>query len=263
MARSAILNVMVGAATKAGRRLVRDYGEVENLQVSVKGPNDFVTNADRTAEKLIFEELSRARPDYGFLMEESEPIEGKDAQHRFIVDPLDGTMNFLHSNPIFAISIGLERQGEMVAGVIYNPILDELFTAERGQGAFFNDRRIRVAGRRKITEGAYSLNLPHVGWSQHGPGLRRLHALSSSGAAVRATGSCAIDLAWTAAGRFDGCCVVGIKPWDAAAGMIIVREAGGFVSDLEGSPDVFGSGSVVAGNEQIHRQMIETLAKAA
>ncbi|RWC54019.1 MAG: inositol monophosphatase, partial [Mesorhizobium sp.] len=168
MARSAILNVMVQAAMKAGRSLARDFGEVQNLQVSMKGPGDYVSQADRKAEDILFTELSKARPGYAFLMEERGAIEGEDGQHRWIVDPLDGTTNFLHGIPLFAISIALERQGQIVAGVIYNPAMDELYTAERGGGAFMNDRRLRVAGRTKLTDAVIGCGVPHLGRGQHG-----------------------------------------------------------------------------------------------
>ncbi|RWF15056.1 MAG: inositol monophosphatase, partial [Mesorhizobium sp.] len=168
MARSAILNVMVQAAMKAGRSLSRDFGEVQNLQVSMKGPGDYVSQADRKAEEIVFAELSKARPGYAFLMEERGAVEGDDDQHRWIVDPLDGTTNFLHGIPLFAVSIALERQGQIVAGVVYNPAMDELYTAERGGGAFMNDRRLRVAGRAKLTDAVIGCGVPHLGRGQHG-----------------------------------------------------------------------------------------------
>ena len=168
MARSALLNVMVQAAMKAGRSLSRDFGEVQNLQVSLKGPGDYVSQADRKAEEIIYAELSRARPGYGFLMEERGAVAGEDDQHRWIVDPLDGTTNFLHGLPIFSISIALERQGQIVAGVIYNPAMDELYTAERGGGAFLNDRRLRVAGRTKLSDAVIGTGVPHLGRGHHG-----------------------------------------------------------------------------------------------
>ena len=172
MARSALLNVMTQAALKAGRSLARDFGEVQNLQVSLKGPGDYVSQADRKAEDIIYNELSRARPGYSFLMEERGAVEGDDDQHRWIVDPLDGTTNFLHGIPIFSISIALERQGELVAGVIFNPVMDELYTAERGNGAFLNDRRMRVAARTKLVDSVVGTGIPHLGRGNHGRALR-------------------------------------------------------------------------------------------
>jgi len=171
MARSAIINVMVQAALKAGRSLARDFGEVQNLQVSLKGPGDYVSQADQRAEEIVFTELSRVRTGYSFLMEERGEIVGDDPQHRWIVDPLDGTTNFLHGIPVFAVSIALERQGQLVAGVIYNPAMDELYTAERGGGAFLNDRRMRVAARRDLADAVLATGIPHLGRGQHGQAL--------------------------------------------------------------------------------------------
>ena len=261
MARSAILHVMVQAALKAGRSLTRDFGEVENLQVSVKGPGDFVSQADRKAEEIVYQELSKARPSYSFLMEERGSVEGSDPQHRWIVDPLDGTTNFLHSIPVFATSIALERQGQIVAAVTYNPIMDELFTAERGGGAFFNDRRIRVAARRKLTDCVICTGIPHLGRGHHGTALRELRNVMGESAGIRRTGSAAIDLAWVAAGRFDGFWERDLSPWDLAAGILLIREAGGFVSDTDGGNGMLDNGSILAGNEEIHRQLLETVAR--
>ncbi len=261
MARSALLNVMVDAARKAGRLLNRDFGEVQNLQVSVKGPGDFVSQADRKAEKAVFDELSRARPGYGFLMEERGTVEGEDSQHRWIVDPLDGTTNFLHGIPIFATSIALERQGQIVAGVIYNPAMDELYTAERGGGAFFNDRRLRVAARKDLTDCVISGGIPHLGQGRHGEFLVELRNVMGEASGVRRTGSAALDLAWVAAGRLDGYWEKPLHPWDIAAGMLLVREAGGFVSDRDGGQTMMEGGGIVAGNETIHRALLKQLTK--
>jgi myo-inositol-1(or 4)-monophosphatase len=204
MARSAILNVMVQAAMKAGRSLSRDFGEVQNLQVSLKGPGDYVSQADRKAEDIIYTELARARPGYGFLMEERGAVAGDDDQHRWIVDPLDGTTNFLHGIPIFSISIALERQGQLVAAVIYNPAMDELYTAERGGGAFMNDRRLRVAARTKLSDAVVGCGIPHLGRGHHGNFLVELRNVMNEVAGVRRMGSAALDLAYVAAGRMDG-----------------------------------------------------------
>ena len=234
MARSAILNVMVGAATKAARGLKRDFGEVENLQVSRKGPADFVSAADRRAEEIIRAELEKARPGYGFLMEESGETRGGDPQHRWIVDPLDGTTNFLHGIPLFAISIALERQGKLSAGLVYNPISDELFTAERGGGAFLNDRRLRVAARSHLADAVIATGMPFMGRGDQAVYLKELAALMPDVAGIRRFGAAALDLAWVAAGRFDGFWERGLSPWDVAAGLLILREAGGFATDLDG-----------------------------
>ncbi|RWK05466.1 inositol monophosphatase family protein [Mesorhizobium sp.] len=261
MARSAILNVMVQAAMKAGRSLSRDFGEVQNLQVSIKGPGDYVSQADRKAEEIVFAELSKARPGYAFLMEERGAVEGEDGQHRWIVDPLDGTTNFLHGIPLFAVSIALERQGQIVAGVVYNPAMDELYTAERGGGAFMNDRRLRVAGRAKLTDAVIGCGVPHLGRGQHGNFLIELRNVMAEVSGVRRLGSAALDLAYVAAGRMDGFWETGLSAWDIAAGTLLIREAGGFVSDMNGGQDMLEAGSVVAGNEIIQRALLKTVKK--
>ncbi|MER8386866.1 inositol monophosphatase [Mesorhizobium sp. M0904] len=259
MARSAILNVMVQAAMKAGRSLSRDFGEVQNLQVSMKGPGDYVSQADRKAEDIVFAELSKARPGYAFLMEERGVIEGDDGQHRWIVDPLDGTTNFLHGIPLFAVSIALERQGQIVAGVVYNPAMDELYTAERGGGAFMNDRRLRVAGRTKLVDAVIGCGMPHLGRGQHGNFLIELRNVMAEVSGVRRLGSASLDLAYVAAGRMDGFWETGLSAWDVAAGILLIREAGGFVSDFAGGQDVLNAGSLVAGNELIQRALLKTI----
>jgi myo-inositol-1(or 4)-monophosphatase len=261
MARSAILNVMVQAAMKAGRSLSRDFGEVQNLQVSLKGPGDYVSQADRKAEDIIYTELARARPGYGFLMEERGAVAGDDDQHRWIVDPLDGTTNFLHGIPIFSSSIALERQGQLVAAVIYNPAMDELYTAERGGGAFMNDRRLRVAARTKLSDAVVGCGIPHLGRGHHGNFLVELRNVMNEVAGVRRMGSAALDLAYVAAGRMDGYWETGLSAWDIAAGLLLVREAGGFASEPDGGQDMLDSGNVVAGNETIHRALVKTLSR--
>lgn len=261
MARSAIINVMVQAAMKAGRSLARDFGEVQNLQVSMKGPGDYVSQADRKAEEIIHAELAKARPGYAFLMEERGAVEGEDAQHRWIVDPLDGTTNFLHGIPVFSISIALERQGQIVAAVIYNPAMDELYTAERGGGAFLNDRRLRVAARAKLSDTVIGTGVPHLGRGHHGNFLIELRHVMGEVSGIRRFGSAALDLAYVAAGRMDGFWEEALSPWDMAAGILLVREAGGFVSDRNGGQTMLDSGSIVAGNEAIHRALLKTITK--
>lgn len=261
MARSAIINVMVQAAIKAGRSLARDFGEVQNLQVSLKGPGDYVSQADRKAEEIVYNELSRARPGYSFLMEEGGEVEGTDGQHRWLVDPLDGTTNFLHGIPLFAVSIGLERQGQLVAGVIYNPAMDELYTAERGGGAFLNDRRMRVAARQRLVDSVIGTGIPHLGRGNHGRAVVDLRNAMAETAGIRRLGSAALDLAYVAAGRMDGFWEDALSPWDMAAGIMMVREAGGFATDRHGKQDMFENGTVVAGNEAIHGQLVKMLAK--
>lgn len=263
MPSSALINVMFTAARKAGRSLARDFGEVEQLQVSLKGPANFVSAADHRAEEIIHAELSRARPGYSFLMEERGEIKGDDPTHRWIVDPLDGTTNFLHSIPIFSISIALEREGELVAGLIYNPATDETFTAEKGKGAFINDRRrLRVAARSELAASVICTGVPHAGRPGHDLFLRELRAIMVASAGIRRTGSAALDLAWTAAGRFDGFWERDLRPWDIAAGMVILREAGGYMSDANGKDRILEQGTIVAGNETIHAKLLKLL-KAA
>ncbi|MGN6766429.1 MAG: inositol monophosphatase family protein [Rhizobiaceae bacterium] len=261
MPRSALLNVMVQAATKAGRSLARDFGELKNLQFSMTGPGDYVSQADRKAEEIIYNELSKARPGYSFLMEESGTVKGADDQHRWIIDPLDGTTNFLHGIPIFAISIALERQGVLVAGLIYNPAMDELYTAERGGGAFLNDRRLRVAARRNLNDAVIGTGIPHLGRGDHGRYLVEQRNVMGEVSGIRRMGAAALDLAYVAAGRLDGFWEDALHPWDMAAGMLIIREAGGFVTDKAGGQDIFGTGGIVAGNEAIHVALLKTLKK--
>ena len=262
MQHSALLNVMIAAARKAARTLKRDFGEIENLQVSLKGPANFVTAADRRAEETLRAELSKARPGYSFLGEESGRHEGTDTTHTWIVDPLDGTTNFLHGIPQFAISIGLERSGTVVAGVIYNPITDELYTAERGKGAFLNDKRLRVAARKGLADAVIACGLPHRGRGDLELGLRELGAVQDKVAGLRRFGASALDLAFVAAGRIDGYWERNLSPWDIAAGLILVREAGGFVTDLDGGDAMYNKRHIVAGNETIHREL-RTALKAA
>ncbi|KZM52124.1 inositol monophosphatase family protein [Labrenzia sp. OB1] len=262
MARTALLNVMVQTAFKAGRSLIRDFGEVENLQVSRKGPGDFVSAADRRAEEIMRNELTRARPTYGLVMEEGGEIEGTDGQHRWHIDPLDGTTNFLHGIPIFAISIALERAGEIVAAVVYNPVMDELYTAERGRGAFLNDRRLRVAGRTDLPDMVFGTGLPFIGMGDHGRTLRELRYVMPEVAGVRRMGAAALDLAWTASGRLDGFWERNLNSWDIAAGILLVREAGGFVSDFDGKSKMLESGDVIVGNEDAHKHLLRLLKKA-
>jgi len=259
MARSALLNVMVQAAFKAGKSLSRDFGEVQNLQVSLKGPGDYVSQADRKAEKLLREELLKARPTYGFLGEESEEIIGTDGAHRWIVDPLDGTTNFLHGIPHFSISIALERQGEIVCAVILNPATDELYTAERGGGAFLNDRRLRVAARKSLSDAVIATGTPHLGHGNHGTYLVELRHVMGEVAGVRRFGAASLELGYVAAGRIDGYWERGLSAWDIAAGMLLIREAGGWVTDLDGGNKSMEDGTIVAGNEYIRKALQEVV----
>ena len=263
MPASALMTVMIAAARKAGRGLARDFGEVEHLQVSVKGPANFVSAADHKAEETLFRELSKARPGYGFLMEERGVVEGADKSHRWIVDPLDGTTNFLHGIPLFAISIGLEREGQLVAGLVYNPADDEMYVAERGQGAWLNNRRLRVAQRRELADSLVATGVPHLGKAKEHPRFKaELSAVMARVSNVRRFGAASLDLAYTAAGRFDAYWERGLQPWDIAAGIVLVREAGGFVSDISGGADMMDKGEVLAGGETIQRALGDLLRKA-
>jgi myo-inositol-1(or 4)-monophosphatase len=263
MLRSALLNVMVQAARKAGRTLKRDFGEVEKLQVSLKGPANFVTAADKRAEDILYQELSRARPGYGFLGEEGGRRDGADKTHTWVVDPLDGTSNFLHGIPQFAVSVALEREGTIVAGVIYNPANDELYTAERGKGAFLEDQRLRVAGRQRLVDAVVACALPHYGRGDLALFRKEFAAVQDKVAGLRRFGAAALDLAWIAAGRLDGYWERNLSPWDMAAGLLMVREAGGFVSDIGGGDAMLEKGHIVAGNETMHRELLRLLKAAS
>ena len=259
---SALLKVMSDAARKAARGLNRDFGELAELQVAKKAPADFVTAADLKAEQVIFEELSRARPGYSFHGEERGLIEGSDKTHTWIVDPLDGTTNFLHAIPHFAINIALQRDGAIVAGVTYNPVSNELFGAEKGRGAFVNDHRLRVAARQKLDETIVGAGIPFLGHGLHATFLKELHQVSQRVAGVRSLGATALDLAWVAAGRFDAFWDRKSFPWDYAAGMLLVTEAGGKVTTADGGDDVLGGGSILAGNLDIHPLLLSRLTAA-
>ncbi len=249
---------MMAAARKAARALSRDFGEVENLQVSRKGPSDFVSSADLKAENTLFEELSKVRPGYGFVMEERGVVEGTDKTNRWIVDPLDGTTNFLHSIPHFAISIALEREGVLVAGVIYNVVRDELFWAEKGAGAYLNDRRLRVAGRSDMRDALIACGTPWHGRPGHEQALSEIGRVIGKSAGVRRMGAASLDLAYVAAGRFDGFWERNLGIWDIAAGAVLVREAGGAVNEIDGG-DFMKTGAVIAANPQLIGPLTQTV----
>jgi myo-inositol-1(or 4)-monophosphatase len=259
---SPALNVMTAAARKAGRRLIRDFGEVENLQISVKGPGDFVSVADQRTESILVGELQRARAGYPILTEETGLIDGPDKSHRFIIDPLDGTTNFLHGIPHFAISIALEREGQLVSGVIYNPISDDMFTAEKGGGAYLNDNRLRVAARKDLKNSLAATGIPFMGKDGHERFNAELSAVMAVTSGVRRFGSAALDLAWVAAGRYDAFWERNLKAWDIAAGVLMVREAGGVVSDLNNQQKMLETGDVLASNEALHGQYLKLLKDA-
>jgi myo-inositol-1(or 4)-monophosphatase len=253
---------MSDAARKAARGLNRDFGELTELQVAKKAPADFVSAADLKAEQVLFEALEKARPGYGFLGEERGLIEGTDKTHTWIVDPLDGTTNFLHAIPHFAINIALQREGVVVAAVTYNPITNELFWAERGKGCYVNDKRLRVAQRSRLDESVLGTGIPFLGHGQHAKFLKELHQITQRVAGVRRFGAASLDLAYVAAGRLDGYWERDLKPWDLAAGMLLVHEAGGKVTDADGEEAILEKGSVVTANLDLHPLLLDRL-KAA
>ena len=256
---SANLNVMLKAARKAGRTLVKDFREVENLQVSTKGAGDFVSRADIAAEKVLKTELMGARPSYGWLAEEGGEEPGKDPTRRWIVDPLDGTTNFLHGLPHWAVSIALEHKGEIVAGVVYDPAKDEAFFAEKGAGAWMNDSRLRVSGRHKMSEAIFATGLPYGGRADLPETLQDLARVLPACAGVRRWGAAALDMAYVAAGRYDGFWERRLSPWDLAAGVIIVREAGGLVDPLTKGENIVESGDVICANEPLFDKFVSVI----
>lgn len=260
---SPTLNVMIRAAEKAAKSLLRDFGEVEQLQVSQKGPADFVSAADTRAEKLIKEELLKARPDYGFLMEESGVTEGSNKDFRWIVDPLDGTTNFLHGLPHWAISIALEEKGEIVAGLVYDPVKDEMFRAEKNGGAFMQRKRLRVSGRTDLGLSMIATGAPRRSQAQKDRFLREYSAVLAVSPGLRRFGAAALDLCYVAAGRYEGFWERDLKSWDVAAGALIVREAGGFIADLDddrNNPVV--TGNILSANEKLMPELKKVLRAA-
>jgi myo-inositol-1(or 4)-monophosphatase len=262
---SPLVTIMMNAARRGARSLARDFGEVENLQASRKGPADFVTAADLAAEEKIYESLRRDRPGYGYLMEEKGAVEGTDKTHRFIIDPLNGTSNYMHGNPHFAISIGVERDGELHAGVIYDLIRDEMFYAEKGHGAFLLDgrgidKRLRIPKITDFSTAMIATGTPWKGKPGHAKFLKELHKVMAEAAGIRRFGSAALDLAWVAAGRFNGFWERGLLPWDIAAGIIIVREAGGTVQELDtGNDNVLESGNIVCASPSLLPELLSRL----
>ncbi|MFT5065357.1 MAG: myo-inositol-1(or 4)-monophosphatase [Yoonia sp.] len=261
MAGSANLNVMMKTARKAGRALLKDFTEVENLQVSTKGPGDFVSRADKQAEATILEDLLYARPTYGFLGEEGKEIEGDDPTRRWIVDPLDGTTNFLHGLPHWAVSIALEHKGQIVAGVIYDPVKDEMFWAEKGGGAWLNESRIRASARHRLIESIFSTGLPFAGRADLPETLQDLARILPACAGVRRFGAASLDLAYVAAGRYEGFWERNLHSWDMAAGLIIAREAGCIVEPLNPNGDILADGEVIIANEAIFDTFAKVIRK--
>ncbi len=272
MAISGIIRIMEKAARKAGQRLRRDFGEVEHLQVTRKGPADFVSKADQTAERTIYNELLAARPDWGFVLEEAGIIEGDPDKPRWIIDPLDGTSNFLHGIPHFAISIAVQEPqaetiynkggwGEVTAGLVYQPITDESFWAEKNRGAWLQDRRLRVSGRRRLDESLIATGIPFAGAGDPSEWSAIYNALAPQVAGIRRFGAAALDLAWVAAGRYEGFWEKGLQPWDTAAGCLLVREAGGFVTDWRGRSQPICDAEVLAGNDALHSKLHKLIAE--
>ncbi|MEM6412245.1 MAG: inositol monophosphatase family protein [Pseudomonadota bacterium] len=257
---SPVGSVMIKAARAAAASLSRDFSEVEHLQVSKKGPGDFVSNADHRAEEIIYDQLTKARPGYGFVMEERGIVEGSDRTNRFIVDPLDGTLNFLHGQPHYAVSIALEREGQLLTGVIYDVSKNEIFWAETGRGAWLENRKLRVAARSKLSEAVVATGTPWIGKSEaaHQKFWSELAALTPRVAGIRRYGSAALDLAWVAAGRFDAFWERGLQAWDIAAGIVLVREAGGYVEEIDGG-DVLQTGSILAASEALMKPLQDRL----
>jgi myo-inositol-1(or 4)-monophosphatase len=262
VATSPIMTVMTAAVRKAARGVQRDFGEIDNLQVSMKGPGDFVTNADQRCEKTLRAELEKARPGYGFLMEEGGEVKGTDPEHRFIIDPIDGTTNFMHALPYFAITIALERKGEIIAAITYNPITDEMFTAEKGGGAFVNNKRLRVAKRKDIHDTLLATYIPHRGFPGQAEQRAELAVLQAKTIGIRVLGSTALDMAYVAAGRLDGAWCRGLKPWDMAAGILLIKEAGGFVQDADTEASPLHATQYVAGNADLLPQIKAALIEA-
>ena len=256
---SPLLNIMQKAAKKASRGLRRDFNELENLQVKTKGPANFVTASDIRTQKIIYEELSYAKPNWSFIMEESKPIENQNTKARFIIDPIDGTTNFMHGNPNFAISIAAEIDNRLEAAIIYSPITDEMFTAERGKGSFLNDKRIRVATRKKLSESILITGIPHLGRGNKELFIKEMDKIIPEVAGIRRSGSAALDLAWIAAGRYDIFWERGLSVWDIAAGILLVREAGGFAKGIDGSDQDLWNGNIISGNDDIILALSEKL----
>jgi myo-inositol-1(or 4)-monophosphatase len=256
---SPLLNIMSRAVYKAARRLTRDFGEVENLQVSRKGPGNFVTNADHASEEILKQELLKARPKFGFLLEEGGEIKGEDINHTWLIDPLDGTTNFLHGMPHFAISVALQRQNEIIAAIVYDPIRDEMFFAEKGKGAFLNNKRLRVSNRRNPDDALLATGMPVKHKTAFLEVIQQVQKVGPSIASIRNMGSIALDMAYLAAGRLDGFWHLRFSPWDVAAGVLLIREAGGYVTDSARNMDVLYADSIIASNEFLHPTLCKVL----
>lgn len=256
---SSLIQVMVGAVRKACKGLARDFGEITELQVSKKGPGDFVTAADKRVEAALLEELTRVRPGYGFLGEETGETFGSDKTHRWIADPIDGTTNFMHGIPHFACTVALERDAEIVAGVTFNPITNDLYWAEKGKGAYHNDRRLRVSARKMLDESLLGTGLPFIGKAGHAQALKELHQMMQRTVGIRRNGAASLDLAYVAAGQFDGFWERGLKPWDMAAGLLLITEAGGTFSSIDDERSPLITGDLVAANMELYQHLMDKL----
>ncbi len=256
---SSLIQVMVGAVRKGCKGVARDFGEVTELQVSKKGPGDYVTAADRRVEAALLEELLRVRPGYGFLGEESGEVIGSDKTHRWIVDPIDGTTNFMHGIPHFACTVALEREGEIVAGVTFNPVTSDLYWAEKGKGVYHNDRRLRVSSRKNLDESLIGTGLPFIGKAGHAQALKELHQIMQRTVGIRRSGAASLDLAYVAAGQLDAFWERGLKPWDMAAGLLFVAEAGGKFGSIDSDEGPLKTGDLICGNMDIYAQLLEKL----
>ncbi len=260
---SPIMTMMMRASEKAARSLLRDFNEVEHLQVSRKGPGDFVSAADKRSEEIIFEELKKARPDYSFLMEESGKVDGKESDYRWIIDPLDGTTNFLHGIPHWCISIGLEYKGEIVSGLVHDPVKDEIYHAEKGKGAYMRRRRLRISGRNTAEASMIATGAPRRAVGNADQFAREYKAVQDAGFSMRRFGAAALDLAYVASGRCEGFWERDLGAWDVAAGIIIVKEAGGFISDPDDiRKNPVDTGNILAANENMFDPLSKILKKA-
>ena len=255
------INIITKACMKASRSLIRDFGEIENLQVLAKGPGDFVTSADKRTEKILIDELQKAHPEYGIITEETGVINKSNFKNRWIIDPIDGTMNFLNGIPQFAISIGYEESGEIKCGVIFNPIMNEMFCAEKGNGAYLNNSRIRVSNKKKITDALLVTGGPKGASKIKDKIYSEYINVSNNVSNVRKFGSAALDMAYVACGRFDGYWQRELNYWDIAAGIIILKEAGGFINFFEEDINAPIKKNILATNSSIHEQLKDLIDK--
>ena len=255
------INLISRACMKASRSLIRDFGEIENLQVSTKGPGDFVTSADRRTERILIEELQKAHPDYGIVTEETGIINKSNTKNRWIIDPIDGTMNFLNGIPQFAISVGYEEDGDIQCGVIFNPIMNEMYCAEKGNGAYLNNTRIRVSNKKQLRDSLIVTGGPKSSSKIKDKIFSEYIVVSKNVSNVRKFGSAALDIAYVACGRFDGYWQRELNYWDIAAGLIILKEAGGFVEFFDYHKNDPLKKNILATNSNIHNELRDLINK--